>query len=352
MAVPNKKSIRKPSDYGVRVARPGYDAGFCAQNQLLFNSNWPILQICGLMKVSDMPTVNGYEMMETTTIYNTSTTPNTVISSQTVVYEVSSVPSGYARSSTYYWTADYIGGEYATLRANKKYIEKMIAGNRTTYGWNPSETTSGNRKTVVEKSCEYFPRKRKSHRLGFTPFFMDSSDISSTAGYVVLFSVDIANDVDYPYTEEALAMLSPTVDYGIKSSSIFPRVDGLCSNMFSKLVQAIKTEKTVADASNVDKGAVWSPVKAEGSAKDNCLLPYEFYGFLGNTWTDAGIDGGCYYRRQPVYYVPKTGEESATSMSKYWAVSNSAMAVLTTKNSLVVVRSPMVSPEYEERTVS
>ena len=352
MAVPTKISIRKPSDYGVRVARPGYDAGFCAQNQLLFNSNWPILQICGLMKVADMPTVNGYEMRETTTIYNTSTVPNTVISSQMVVSEVSSVPSGYARSSTYYWTPDYVGGEYATLRVNKKYVEKMIAGNRTAYGWDPEITTSGNTRKVVEKSCEYFPRKRKSHRLGFTPFFMDSSDISSTAGYVVLFSVDIANDVDYPYTEEALAMLSPTVDYGIKSSSIFPRVDGLCSNMFSKLVQAIKTEKTIADASNVDKGAVWSPVKAEGSAKDNCLLPFEFYGFLGDTWTDAGIDGGCHYRRQPVYYVPKTGQGGATSMSKYWAVSNSAMAALNTKNSLVVLRSPMVSPEYEERTVS
>ena len=144
-------------------------------------------------------------------------------------------------------------------------------------------------------------------------------------------------------------MLSPTVDYGIKSSSIFHRVDGLCSNMFSKLVQAIKTEKTIADASNVDKGAVWSPVKAESDAKDNCLLPYEFYGFLGNTWTDASIDGGCYYERWPANYILKAG---GTTASKFWAVAMSAQSITKTKNSLVVVRSPMVSPEYEERTVS
>lgn len=32
---PNKKNLKKRADYGVRVARPGYDANTCAQNQLL-----------------------------------------------------------------------------------------------------------------------------------------------------------------------------------------------------------------------------------------------------------------------------------------------------------------------------
>jgi hypothetical protein len=48
----NTPRLRKRADYGVRVARPGYDANECAQNQLVFNSNWPIIQIAEVIDLN------------------------------------------------------------------------------------------------------------------------------------------------------------------------------------------------------------------------------------------------------------------------------------------------------------
>lgn len=345
---PNKKTQKNVSDYGVRVARPGYDAGFCAQNQLLFNSNWPILQICEVMKVADMPLVSAYEVEEVETKINTTT--GDIISVKRLTYDATSVPSGSTGNATNYFTIDDWGGELKTVRANKKYIEVLVAGNVTVYRYPVNSSTSGNVRTESTKYCRYYARRRKSHRLGYTPFFMRSEDVSSTSGYVVLFSVDIAEDVDYPYTEEPLAMLHPTEDYGIKSSSIFPKVDGLCSNMFSKLVQAVKTQKTAVSNGGGDVRAIWSPVKNAGEATTKELYPYEFYSFIGNTTSGAGIDGGCYYTRDIPYYLTRY---SGANIANCWAATvTSTQSVVPQLNSLVVLRSPMVSPEYEERTVS
>lgn len=344
----NKKTQKNISDYGVRVARPGYDAGFCAQNQLLFNSNWPILQICSVMKVSSMPIVWGYEVLETETKYNSQTYE--LISYKETTYQVSSIPSGYTSTYSESWSSSSVDS-LELVRANKKYIEVLIDGTRTYYYYPDQTTTSGGITTIKTKQCTYYSRKRKSHKLGYTPFFLRSEDVSSTSGYVVLFSVDITTDVDYPYTEEPLAMLTPTVDYGIKSSSIFPKVDGLCSNMFSKLVQAVKTEKTIDNTSaGADIEAVWSPVKRKSDAKRGCLLPFEFYAFCSDGTDGAGIDGGNYYHRSYTRYLPSGYGDTAEDA--WAATSGSEQTTTIYKNSLVVLRSPMVSPEYEERTVS
>ena len=70
---PNEKNLKNRSDYGVRVARPGYDANNCAQNQLLFNSGWPILQIAEIVDMSSMVTETVKEYERITTVVDIST---------------------------------------------------------------------------------------------------------------------------------------------------------------------------------------------------------------------------------------------------------------------------------------
>lgn len=345
---PNKKNLRERSDYGVRVARPGYDANNCAQNQLLFNSNWPILQIASVIKMDNFTNESVYEYRVTTTVINTDTWEQ--ISGSDVTTYPSEPPAGYTSTNTFYFDPYEYGIDYRLIEVNRKFVRKPLAGDRTSYIY-PNEThTEGNIRTTITKTCVLTPYAKKQHRLGFVPFFMMSADISDVSGYIVLFSVDISKDVDYPYTEQALALLSPATDYGIKSSSKFgSRVPGLCSNMFSKLVQAVKTEET-STRYNDDLRSIWSPVKSAEEAKGGELLPYEFYSFIGNSDSNAGIDGGAYYARDYPFYMSRY---NGASLVDAWAVSTTSFqSWVSTKNSLIVLRSPMVSPEYEERTLS
>ena len=95
---------------------------------------------------------------------------------------------------------------------------------------------------------------------------MTSDGLSDKSGYIILFSLDISKDVDYPYTERPLALLS-TTDYGIKSASKFGKeCRGFALICFSKLVQAVKTEETATGSG--DKRSTWSPVKSASEAED------------------------------------------------------------------------------------
>lgn len=343
---PNKKNLTERANYGVRVARPGYDANNCAQNQLLFNSGWPILQIAEVIDIRGLTPIDICEYSVITTVIKTST--GELVSETESISYPSEPPSGYNNVQTHYYGPDEMIGEYQSISVNRRYIKKAVAGTRTTYNYPQESSTSGEYTTIITKICFVNPYIKKTHRLGYTPFFMTSDMVSNIDGYVILFSVDISKDVDYPYTEKPLALLSPATDYGIKSSSKFGRkVPGLCSNMFSKLVQAVKTQET--STSDLDRRAIWSPVESASDAKGGELLPYEFYSFIGETESGRGIDGGVYYRRDWPFYMTRY---NGASLNDAWAVSvGSFQTPIDTKNSLVVLRSPMVSPEYEERVI-
>lgn len=47
---PNTSSPRERADYGVKVARAGFDTKNAKDNQLLYNSSWPILQIVKMIR--------------------------------------------------------------------------------------------------------------------------------------------------------------------------------------------------------------------------------------------------------------------------------------------------------------
>lgn len=340
---PNKKNLRERADYGVRVARPGFDANTCADNQLIFNSGWPILQITKVIKESDMVPFTGYQMQTTVTIFDIAHYQE--VSETTTVEEVSSPPEGYMSTSTSAYTPD---DKYRSISVNKKYIQMEVSGNRTYYTYPITRVVEGDYQITTQRTCHTVNMVHKTHGLGYAPFFLVSDDISDVTGYILLTTIDIATDVDYPYTEASLPMLTAPKDYGIKSSSVFgKRVPGLCTGMFSKLVQAVKTQATSKGTD--EKRSIWSPVLTANDAKDGILLPYEFYSFIGNTADDTGIDGGCYYTRDYPFYITRgTGDD----VSDAWAVSvGSYQTLINNKNSLVVLRSPMVSPEYETRNV-
>lgn len=344
---PNKNNLKNRADYGVRVARPGYDANNCAQNQLLFNSGWPILQIAEIMDMSSMATDTVKEYKKTTAVMNIST--GTLISRTVELSYPDTAPEGYTSSNSYYYDPSENGDAYKSIFVNRKYVKKPIAGTRTSYYYPAESSRDGDITTTITKSYVVYPVAKKTHGLGYVPFFMTSEQISDVSGYLVLFSVDIATDVDYPYTERPLELLNPRTDYGVKSSSKFgSRVPGLCSDMFSKLVQAVKTEET-SKGSGGDMRAIWSPVESAEKATGGELLPYEFYSFIGETNSGTGIDGGVYYRRDWPFYISRY---TGASLVDAWAVSVASFQdTVSTKNSLVVLRSPMVSPEYEERVL-
>jgi hypothetical protein len=208
--------------------------------------------------------------------------------------------------------------------------------------------------------------------------FYRSEDVSNISGYLIITSVDLSVDIDYPYTEGATMFLGSLSDYGIAGSSKFgKRVPGLRSDMFSKLIQAVKTEKTSnapvkygpnpEDISPEAGILYWSPLKKLENY-EGCLEPYEavaYYGFNnpfgqsdvitqdGNELAGFGTDGPYYRDDQAIVRaVPYSGTPSGSIFGDGVAFTDMGQGTYGSKHaSMVIIRSPMVSPEYEEIVV-
>lgn len=339
----NTPRLRKRADYGVRVARPGYDASECAQNQLVFNSNWPIIQIAEVINLN--------KNVETRYVWL-----NQTYSESGVTREWSETePAGITYSGGY---------ERVGFSVGKNYIWYQ------TY----SQTGTDSNNKVWQK----ITYKKIYHGLGYPPMFYRSEDISNISGYLIITSVDLSVDIDYPYTEGATMFLGSLSDYGIAGSSKFgKRVPGLRSDMFSKLIQAVKTEKTSnapvkygpnSEYISSEAGILyWSPLKRLVDW-EGCLEPYEavgYYGFNnpfgeadvitqeGNELASFGTDGPYYRDDQAIIRaVPYSGTASGSIFGDGVAFTNMGQATYGSKYaSMVIIRSPMVSPEYEEIVV-
>ena len=346
--IPNKYNPKERSNYGVRVARPGFDASTCAQNQLLFNSGWAIMQIAEVVDFRNQPAQYLYIMTTNTTVYDSATgTYNFSEESE----EVSSAPSGYNSEN------DFETSFFHDVLVNKRYVLKSAGATYHIYYYPAEQTTVGTVTTTVSKRCSRYSVYKKAHGLDFVPFFAKSEWLSGVSNCVLLFNIDIRRDVDYPYTEEALPLISKTGDYGIKSESIFgDNVPGLCSNMFSKLVQAVKTEETVQGDRDMGGGAsdtraIWSPVNTDdpNEVPAGAFLDYEIYAFVEDKYFSVPDDGGEYYREQPVQYM--SGSFGGAAQDAWAVTTSSFQSMMEDKNSLVALRKPMVSPSYEEITV-
>lgn len=338
----NKQKLKERGDYGIRVARPGFDANTCADNQLIFNSGWPILQLVEVVDMGDNAEQERRYLL-----------PNGSWGS--------TLPSGYTYDSTNH---DPVG--LTRFSVNRKYI-RYFAGVNTYY----------NRDYVAVQEYIY---RRKKHHQPYIPFFFDMERLSGVASKkIALFSIDLTTDVDYPYTEGDLPLVAELGDYGIKSSSIFgDRVPGLCSGQFSKLVQAVKTQETAVfdlatvhppypaygDPGGQGKLPFWSPL-ARNYTKDlnsSPLSPFEAYAFVDEgtmaidanynaRWAyDDNTDGGPYYQLYGTSELNNTplGNSTMVSGEPYVYTMYGGAAAAIKKASLVILRSPMVSPDYKE----
>lgn len=314
----NKRNLKSRSDYGIRVAKPGYDASYCSDSQLLFNSNWPILQITNVLDFRHAIEVSIYRRFNKKNQVDITTSEKpgnlTALSSRD--------------SSGYFVT--------------KRYIYKETLS--TTY-----TDQSGN----VWIETRYL---RKTHRLNYPPMVIMSEHISDIPGYVVLLNVDLSNDVDYPYTEAPTMLYKAQHDYGIQSSSKFkPRVKGLSSNMFSKLVMSVKTLKTstwtqkTADGKEYYSQVAWSPLAHKLTKKiEGCLLPYEFYAYNAKYKDDQGDP--MYQEGSGNIITDQVGSTTNIGSPNAFMFANDQLQSANTyeASTVVVVRNPMVSPEYEE----
>lgn len=336
----NKPNFRNRGDYGVRVARPGFDARICAQNQLLFNSGWAIMQIVKLVDFSKAEPVEICQKI--TTVNYTTFNPYETTTTETIEPE-DSIPAGLS-GITYNTTLT----DFKAFSVNRKYVRKDT-GEYTQY-FESSNIEQGDnyyKETLVNhRKLKMYQMK---HGLDYVPFFLPGSALfGGNSSQVLLFSIDIESDVDYPYTEEALPMIGLVGDYGIKSESEFgENVPGLCSNMFSKLVQAVKTTETSTFSVDGIPLVFWSPLAKGadvGAVGAGCLLPFEIYGFTGDG--NKKGDGGQFYTRFAPTFISDASPSGAVYNQAYAAgiVGQSPQP----NGVLVVLRSPMVSPEYEE----
>lgn len=342
----NTPKLRKRANYGVRVARPGYDANDCAQNQLVFNSNWPIIQIAEVINLNKN-VENRYVWLNQEYGAGGYTREWRETEPDGMNYTTSYEQKGFSVGSNYVWYQYYFEGG---TDINGKWWQKI-----------------------------YY--KKIYHGLGYPPMFYRSEDISNISGYLILTSVDLSIDIDYPYTEGSTMFLGSLNDYGIAGTSKFgKRVPGLRSDMFSKLVQAVKTEKTSnspiygyspgdPDPIIIPEAGIlyWSPLKKLENY-EGCLEPYEavaYYGFDnpfgeadvltmdGNTMAGFGTDGPYYRDDQAI--VRAVAYDPAQPGSVFGdgvAFTDLGQGTYGCKHSsMVIIRSPMVSPEYEEITV-
>lgn len=332
----NAPNYKKRGDYGIRVARPGYDSFTCSQNQLVFNSNWPIIQITDVIDLN--------KNVETKYVW--------VNSDNEWTEEEPSI-------SEYHPGAVYGSG----VAVGKNYV------------WIECENSNG-----VDSDNKYWNRiayKKIRHGLGYQPMYYRSEDISNISGYLVLTSVCLSVDVDYPYTEGPTMFLGSTKDYGIAATSKFgKRVPGLRSDMFSKLIQAVKTEKTckqkikimdpeTGDLIDSEEAGIiyWSPLNNLDGEYKGCLEPYEAVAYTGalnpfgrpdvnfTTISPKFGNDGPYYRddQDRVRAVPYSDVATGSVFGDGVAFTTLGQATYRTLyKSMVVIRSPMVSPEYEE----
>lgn len=299
------KSVGR-GDYGVRVARKGFDAATGADSNLLFNSNWPIIQIVKVISE------------ENKRIYKD---------------ETQDIPASYIYQRT------ETREEYS-VDEHYFYLPPEI-----NYYFDPDTYTQH----------LYKKQYRIYHGLGYVPLFYCSKYVSDTDGYYLLTNINIRKDADYPYTAKPSSYYGMTTDYGIKSKSMtrksLPRYGvrgcGFNTNIQSKMIMAIKTEQSKSKETSggglQQVPAAWAvPKSSENEQVLSDLQDFEAIGFYANDDTDGK------FLQASVMLQPLTDIENG----RYIIGGQAAPNPTNLKESLVIIRTPMVAPDYEEITVS
>ena len=303
------------SDYGVRVARNGYDASTCADSDLLFNSGWRIIQIVKVISEENK---------------------------RIFIDETQDLPSTYVLVNE---RIDGIGNWNCAVDEKWFYLPCV------TYEY--VDTTTG-----------YLDFKRKQYRvyhgLGYMPLFFKSEFCSDTPGYYLLTNINIRQDVDYPYTNAPSHYYGGTQDYGIKSKS-YTRKDipepgetrgcGINTSIQSKMVMAVKTE--ISKAPDYEREGQTYPVPcpswcvpSDSNAQTTSIKDYEAFGFFAYNANSLYDTAGQPLMEYPIGWSWQGGEGERYTLIDQWGA-----AITDAKKSLVILRSPMVAPDLEEITI-
>lgn len=303
------------SDYGVRVARNGYDASTCADSDLLFNSGWRIIQIVKVISEENK---------------------------RIFIDETQDLPSTYVLVNE---RIDGIGNWNCAVDEKWFYLPCV------TYEY--VDTTTGH---LDFKRKQY----RIYHGLGYTPLFFKSEFCSDTPGYYLLTNIDIRQDVDYPYTNAPSHYYGGTSDYGIKSKSYrrseMPepgetRGCGINTSIQSKMVMAVKTEKSKAPDYEREGQTYPVPcpswcVPSDSNAQTTTIKDYEAFGFFAYNANSLYDTAGQPLMEYPIGWSWQGGEGERYTLIDQWGA-----AITDAKKSLVILRSPMVAPDLEEITI-
>ena len=302
-------------DYGVRVARNGYDASTCADSDLLFNSGWRIIQIVKVISEENK---------------------------RIFIDETQDLPSTYVLVDE---RIDGIGNWNCAVDEKWFYLPCV------TYKY--VDTTTGN---LDFKRKQY----RVYHGLGYMPLFFKSEFCSDTPGYYLLTNIDIRQDVDYPYTNAPSHYYGGTQDYGIKSKS-YTRKDipepgetrgcGINTSIQSKMVMAVKTEISKAPDYEYEGQTYPVPcpswcVPSDSNAQTTTIKDYEAFGFFAYNANSLYDTAGQPLMEYPIGWSWQGGEGERYTLVDQWGA-----AVTDAKKSLVILRSPMVAPDLEEITI-
>lgn len=248
----NRSTLIGRRDYGVKIAMPGYDAAYAGDNQLLFNSSFPILQI-------------------------------------KVLADLHCLATGSTEAN--------FGGEYiGTLGAGTSRVFRWYHG----LGFPPMFILLNN--GSVRFNTNYSVDENYIYRVGD---FYSGDWPTSDGTKVLLCPIDLSKDIEYPYTAMPLEKpLINSIDYGFKSVEFgdiheqnFNNL-GIDIRLQSQMVLAVKTHETSTFT---------------GSESDFTVVPIDYTVPDGMTLNDVVSYG---YAKRPLFSGDSNSPEAYVSVGQ------------------------------------
>lgn len=282
-----QRTMRARSDYGLKIAKRGYDVFYASDNQLLYNSSFPVLQIIDYI------------------------TPTTQ-------WEIT------ATGSYQYWD-EYSGTLVTRWRHNMRKLHGLNYPPMVVpFGYNVFSSAD-----KLEWNTKYiYFEKTFFTEAEYNTFISNGSPTPKA----IIFGIDIETDVEYPYVDDGLPIeWGQQYDYGIKHlltddiNSVDPTDLGLNANVQSIMAVAVKV------ATNANPSvAVYYP---DGISPTQ-LAPFCFIkSATTSRWRAGGVSAQAVSGFRPA--MPGLGID-------YYRLDGQIFAE---KCSLVVVRSPMIAPD-------
>lgn len=284
-----KSTMRQRGDYGLKIAKNGYDVMYASDNQLLYNSSFPVLQI--------IMTINNDTEWEIVQTGNTQQWNN------------------YNGTVSDVWV-------HKMRKLHGLGYPPMVVELAT------SSAFASNNKPMTWNTKYLYYEAQFNDQASYDAFIAGGAD----TGKFIVFGVDISTDVEYPYLDIGTEVQwGQTYDYGVKHlltddpNTTDPMKLGLNAKVQSLLVTAVKVATSSAPTLNQYMPSGISPSQ---------LSPFCF---VQNATTGRWYKGSMSVQAQSGYRpaLPDAG-------INYYVLDGQNFG---SKCSLVLVRSPMISAD-------